>query len=142
MKRKVKKLWLEALREGDYRQTRGGLMLLEGEKGASFCALGVLCDLHSDLRKSPDWDFSSKTPRYLENGTVLPERVMKWAKLKEENPTLKLKPEMASMDLPEDLKEQLRRFPKGATLNLPISVLNDYKDCSFKQIAGLIEVCL
>lgn len=41
MNAKVKKLWLKALRSGDYKQGAGAL-----RSDHSFCCLGVLCDLH------------------------------------------------------------------------------------------------
>ncbi len=36
----LRQRWIEALRSGKYRQMKGGL-----RKGASFCCLGVLCDI-------------------------------------------------------------------------------------------------
>ena len=38
---KIKEKWLEALRSGKYRQTRGKLKSRNG----AFCCLGVLCDI-------------------------------------------------------------------------------------------------
>ena len=42
MKPEIKKLWVEALTSGKYKQGRFGLRDPENE----FCCLGVLCDLH------------------------------------------------------------------------------------------------
>jgi hypothetical protein len=46
MNPELKKLWLEALRSGNYEQTRFYLRFGDG-----YCCLGVLCDLHPDV----DW---------------------------------------------------------------------------------------
>jgi len=43
MKPSIKKAWIEALRSGEYAQTRGSL---RDESG--FCCLGVLCDVAVD----------------------------------------------------------------------------------------------
>lgn len=41
-----KKKWLDALRSGEYKQTRGMLRRCEEDTGQiGFCCLGVLCDL-------------------------------------------------------------------------------------------------
>ena len=40
MKPEIKKQWVQALRSGEYKQGRGQL-----KQGATFCCLGVLCDL-------------------------------------------------------------------------------------------------
>ena len=41
MNKEIKQKWIEALRSGKYKQTRGKL---KGRNGA-FCCLGVLCDI-------------------------------------------------------------------------------------------------
>lgn len=48
----VFKLWIEALRSGEYSQYRGGL---RGLRDDSFCCLGVLCDLAAK-DGGPQWD--------------------------------------------------------------------------------------
>jgi hypothetical protein len=50
MDQQVKKLWLEALRSGEYMQTTGEL-----RNGAGFCCLGVLCDLHAKQTGKGHW---------------------------------------------------------------------------------------
>jgi hypothetical protein len=40
----VQKLWLSALRSGEYKQTNG-MLKREIDKSPEFCCLGVLCDL-------------------------------------------------------------------------------------------------
>jgi len=45
MNQEIKKAWLEALRNGKYKQTQ---YILSSQKGAEqeYCCLGVLCELH------------------------------------------------------------------------------------------------
>ena len=48
MREDVAKLWVEALRSGQYDQTQGTLCAVDKLTGTkSFCCLGVLCDLAS-----------------------------------------------------------------------------------------------
>ena len=42
MNKEIKKLWLEALRSGEYKQGQGQLHNI---KEGTFCCLGVLCDI-------------------------------------------------------------------------------------------------
>ena len=45
MNEQVKKMWLDALRSGDYTQGREVLHLVTEDGEQQFCCLGVLCDL-------------------------------------------------------------------------------------------------
>lgn len=54
MKPEVKKLWLEALRSGAYKQGFGGLRIAEKD---TYCCLGVLCDV-----LGVDWGPSDEQP--------------------------------------------------------------------------------
>ena len=45
MKEDVMKLWVKALRSGDYKQGRGQLKRSEKNGNTRFCCLGVLCDI-------------------------------------------------------------------------------------------------
>jgi len=78
--------WLEALRSGEYKQTKGALHTKKGKK-EGFCCLGVLCDLAVKAKVIPE-------PLTLEIGGIqefryegysgnLPEEVMKWAGLED-----------------------------------------------------------
>ena len=89
----IKKLWLEALRSGKYRQTEGKLKeaTYSGENEA-FCCLGVLCDLHSQDKGVdrvwglPGSDDQSAMGWYDDNEGELPDSVMDWAELVNPNP--------------------------------------------------------
>lgn len=78
MKPEIKKMWVEALRSGEYRQ---GRFFLNGRQG--FCCYGVLCDLHAKTnggKWEEDPDFI--TPRlYLGSDALPPEAVFEWAGL-------------------------------------------------------------
>lgn len=51
MNKEIKKVWLEALRSGDYEQTTGHLKKRDG-----YCCLGVLCN----LGPSKNWNIVSE----------------------------------------------------------------------------------
>lgn len=73
MNPEVKTRWIEALRSGRYKQTRGQLRDDEG-----FCCLGVLCDI-SGLGK---WDQNGCYRRNLSGHRLdLPFFVAEWAEL-------------------------------------------------------------
>lgn len=50
MDARIKKLWVAALRSGNYKQGRGKLRM-----DSSFCCLGVLCDLHAKETGKGSW---------------------------------------------------------------------------------------
>jgi hypothetical protein len=85
----IKALWLEALRNGKYRQGRHRLRYDD-----EFCCLGVLCDLAVQAGATQGrpfegsflWSYGgSQTDSHT---TVLPNSVMEWAGLKENIPSV------------------------------------------------------
>jgi hypothetical protein len=114
---KVKEMWLNALRSGEYSQTQGHLKTPYG-----FCCLGVLCDLYSKEIGDTEWEKSEyyesgATAEYFEGKQeFLPESVVNWAGFVCEDPTI-----------PSEQKK--------------LSELND-EGMSFKEIADLIETHL
>ena len=73
----VKTKWVAALRSGQYKQTRGRL-----REGASFCCLGVLCNLHA--QEHPDTAAEQYDPhRYMGQARILPTPVQEWSGLTE-----------------------------------------------------------
>lgn len=80
MNSEIKKLWVAALRSGDYKQ--GKLRLRNPYKGGqtSFCCLGVLCNLHAiahpEIAKEEKDEWT-----YMGEGGVLPAAVSAWAGL-------------------------------------------------------------
>ncbi len=63
MQLKMKKKWLKALRSGKYTQGLCALKTIAEKKKASFCCLGVLCDIN---RK----EFTMESARYKNKETV------------------------------------------------------------------------
>jgi hypothetical protein len=77
MNKRIKKKWVAALRSGKYEQ---GIAHLKKYKG--YCCLGVLCDLYCKEKKK-GWDAAIDSEDHVE---YLPEKVQKWAGLKDTNP--------------------------------------------------------
>lgn len=80
MKAKIKKLWVAALKSGDYKQGRHRLRINLGHNQSAFCCLGVLCNLHAQAH--PKVAAAQTDPAsYLGVATLLPREVMEWAGL-------------------------------------------------------------
>jgi hypothetical protein len=114
MNEEIKRRWIEALRSGRYQQ--GTQYLRQGDR---YCVLGVLCDLYAtdawiapEDVNDPYW--------YLDAREALPEEVVDWAGLPDENPYVLV--EMAD----------------GNTYPRDLGSLNDTGH-SFRVIAALIE---
>lgn len=81
----VKRLWIEALRSGKYRQGRGSLHSINEE----YCCLGVLCALaeeHGVSKRSAATVGYGYGYAYDGNTAILPSAVRSWAGLDNENP--------------------------------------------------------
>lgn len=119
MNAEVKKLWVEALRSGDYLQ---GRLSLRNEKN-EYCCMGVLCDIylqeHPKVPGSPEtnWEYKDEIDKYQIDGegNYLPEEVMKWAGLESKDPQCR---------------------------ETHLSYMNDMRKYTFKQIADQIEIGL
>ena len=75
MNKRIKKLWIDALRSGDYKQTDGQLRDANG-----FCCLGVLCNIHA--QEHPEIASNQTDPeKYLGSSGFLPKEVVEWAGL-------------------------------------------------------------
>jgi hypothetical protein len=85
MDEQVKKLWIEALRSGEYRQTKGVLRRLNNV-GYSHCCLGVLCDLHAKKFKGQWTDGNTYETKGHESSAFLPGPVWWWAGLNGDSP--------------------------------------------------------
>jgi len=81
MNKRVKKLWVEALKSGEYRQ---GLETLKA--GNFFCCLGVLCDLHAK-ETGNNWS-SERRSRYFRESVGLPHEVIVWAEISHCDPII------------------------------------------------------
>jgi hypothetical protein len=92
MKKRVKKLWVEALRSGEFRQGKGALHP-NHKNGGGYCCLGVLCELHRRETGEGKWQKNAWGDReYVVNGhssdSDLPLPVMEWAGLTRATPIL------------------------------------------------------
>lgn len=117
MNPKVKELWIEALRSGDYKQT---INYLRDDVG--YCCLGVLCNIYleqvsDDCKWTEDnnfqYPYEYEDDLFAYEAESLPQCVIDWSDLPDENPDIVAK----DMDL---------------------ATLND-EGASFKEIADLIE---
>jgi len=97
MNPRIKKLWVAALRSGNYKQGIGALRTENDE----FCCLGVLCDLaeaegigaweYTPLEIVAEdidanaWTFVTETT---DNPGILPSEVMQWAGVESGNPVV------------------------------------------------------
>ena len=79
MNKKIKKLWVDALRSGEYKQ---GKNQLRNEKN-EFCCLGVLCNIHAQLH--PKIAAKNKDQQYYYGDEdVLHQKLVEWAGLDDE----------------------------------------------------------
>lgn len=92
MKAEIKERWLEALESGRYKQARGTIRswgIGSGVESIRYCCLGVLCDLYLREVTTTQLEYDVEWDRVIERGSGhLPGDVMKWAGLKETNPSL------------------------------------------------------
>jgi hypothetical protein len=109
MNERIKNLWLEALRSGEFSQARETLF-----DGESYCCLGVLCELHQK-ENGGEWDKPHYAHRYLTQDAELPPEVQNWA----------------------GLSSQSGKYGPESEDNLIIC--NDERKMSFAQIADIIE---
>lgn len=94
MNSQVKEKWVAALRSGDYQQGTNSLRSNQG-----FCCLGVLCDLYAK-EHNENWEYvnayseqntKAKDSWYFQEETqFLPEKVMNWAQLEDNNPEVEI----------------------------------------------------
>jgi len=113
MKKRIKKLWIEALRSGQYKQGDGQLR----DDDDKFCCLGVLCNLHAQAHP---WDARQEhdPTSYLSEDSFPSATVLRWAGLTMNNPSIQYKNEETDL-----------------------ATVND-NGASFKRIARLIEAQL
>ena len=108
MKPKVKKMWVDALRSGKYRQGHDVLRNASGE----CCALGVLCELAVEVGVITRTDEDGGPSKYGECGlTAMPPlSVMEWADLPQSNPVVFLYPDTDEVAYLSDLNDK-HEFP-------------------------------
>lgn len=122
MNPEARALWLEALRSGRYLQERGQLTTLrttnDGKVEAAYCCLGVLCE----VARLAGVELTVTEPSHAERvydgeENYPPPRVLEWAGLATNNPTVRL----------------------ASGSNITLSMANDEVGLSFVEIADLVE---
>ncbi len=119
MNQRIKKLWIEALRSGEFQQGKGYL-----EKNGKYCALGVLSAL-ALIEGHCTYFEENGIARFDNRCFHLSYNVMKWAGIAQEDERY----------LNEDEHEVLIRYEGKLT---SIGRLND-EGVGFKQLARLIQ---
>ena len=120
--KEARKLWVKALRSGEYEQTRGQL-----RKRDSYCCLGVACDLHMKHVTGMDvWEKRNGILTAYRQGQLLPENVRDW---------LGLSSVSGEFSKPSPM---LGQFVKGLEEVSSLIILND-SGGSFDNIADIIE---
>jgi hypothetical protein len=115
-KKNIKK-WVDALRSGKFKQTKGMLKNRKGE----YCCLGVACEISDKIdgwedSLAPFYEIGAAVfPKRFKGALYLPTSVMEWLGIDQSNPTL------------------LKRKVDNTAANL-----ND-RGVSFKRIATYIE---
>lgn len=139
MNERIKKLWVEALRSGEYKQARGALNRPpEGIAQPGYCCLGVLCDLFRKDTGRGRWIRPNKLHEHVmdfetvdEDGDAttecshLPREVVEWAGLTDNDPIL-------DEGIESELELEDAEYPGRC------SAMND-DGVEFPQIASLIE---
>lgn len=136
---KVMRLWVEALRSGEYKQARRTLYrhtpaigidqeddLKEDYATVGFCCLGVLCDLAVKNGVEVSVKQAASDTYYDGGGSFPPPKVVEWAGLSESNPLVNV------------VREKPGTEDTYMTENR-LSDLNDEEKASFEEIAGYIE---
>lgn len=133
---RIRRMWLKALRSGQYHQGEGYLCQTT-PKGDVFCCLGVLAELAVQNNVIDGWEqIDSSILSAGDRSGDLPKAVVEWAGLTDSDPIL-------------PLPKRDYSFPTGPmpdmALGVPLSAINDGKAVNgtkpktFKQIADLIE---
>lgn len=117
------RLWVEALRSGQYRQGKSKLRTNSGKR-AKHCCLGVLCEIARAQ--------NVKVPRGWAAMSFLPESVVEWAQLEYDDPVLETEYEGWT---PPSGGEQIQVLIRAETA----SYANDSLQRTFEQIADMIE---
>lgn len=91
MNKRVKKLWIAALRSGKYRKTTQRLRRKQGDGEFGYCCLGVLSELfRQEHPRSGEWleesTFRSTRNTADSSETTLPRCVQKWSGVPDANP--------------------------------------------------------
>lgn len=125
MNKRIKNMWVNALRSGKYRQGFGSLAYAYDGQPLSCCALGVLCELAAEagvVEKFGGHPDGMLMYGQIKESKLPPPEVCEWAGLDNENPAMWVDPNDGDND---DVIE--------------LSELNDRERRPFAEIATIIE---
>lgn len=96
MNKRIKKLWLKALRSGKFKQANGAMREEDpdGYKGYAHCCLGVLEQIRCD----------ETGKKFRENDSLLAPVTMKWAGLTTDDPILAPRKQTYAAEMNDDGK--------------------------------------
>lgn len=141
MNPRIKKLWVDALRSGDYAQTTSYLMEVNSVtlEPIGYCCLGVLCDLAVKEGVIPPPSLVAGSAYYGVVGpdqSTLPVEVMNWAGLDSKNPEVLRGYDEEECTCVSYEEEDHECVP--APYYLDIAGIND-NHATFEEIASIIE---
>lgn len=111
------KKWVDALRSGEFKQTKGCLQDADG-----YCCLGVACDLYSKVHNISWASGLLDRKNFLDASQYLPSVVVAWLGLKDFSGSVFNRKEDGSVECKVCLLD-----------------LNDRKNFTFEEIAKVIE---
>jgi hypothetical protein len=85
MNDEVKRLWVDALRSGEYKQGQGGLAQLTIQDEIVYCCLGVLCEVAIKSGLPLVKDDSENIVGYNNREAMPPNEVLIWASLEDKD---------------------------------------------------------
>lgn len=87
MNKRIKRLWIKALRSGKYQQKQSALRVIE-DGTVSYCCLGVLCEVYRGATGKGKWEGSGFIVGGAFSTSQLPDPVREWAGMEQANPRL------------------------------------------------------
>lgn len=87
MNKRIKKLWIKALRSGKFKQEQSALRVVNDEE-VGYCCLGVLCEVYRRTTGEGRWNDSTFLARGKSSMSQLPDPICKWAELEQRDPKL------------------------------------------------------
>ncbi|WP_407306566.1 hypothetical protein [Acinetobacter sp.] len=120
--------WIDALRSGEYMQTKGALRDMNG-----FCCLGVLCNLHAQAHPEIAAE-QQESHKYLGESMSLPLDVIKWAGMQDLNGYGSFDKFPVDRKPTYDVSDKVEQRTAGS-----MTVLNDEAKWDFKKISTFIR---